>query len=82
MDWFAYGAAPVEVRASIGATHHRAWLRLSGAGTWLTATVVATFNAVDRVADATGTPLESYKEEATADMRTALGLDAFVHEEK
>lgn len=46
-----------------------------------TAAVVATFNGVDRVADATGTPLETYKEEATAEMRTALGLDAYVHQE-
>ena len=36
MDWFDYGAAPVEVRASIGAAHRRAWRRLAVAGTWLT----------------------------------------------
>ena len=41
------------------------------------AAVIATFNAVDRMADATGTPLEDYKAEATAEWRADLGLDAF-----
>ena len=37
--------------------------------------VTATFDAIDRVADATGIPLEDYKSEATAQMRVDLDLD-------
>ena len=39
--------------------------------------VVGLFNAIDRVADATGIPLEPEKAEATADFRATLGLDRF-----
>jgi alkylhydroperoxidase family enzyme len=41
------------------------------------AAVVGLFNAIDRVADATGIPLEPEKEAATSDFRAALGIDAF-----
>jgi hypothetical protein len=41
------------------------------------AAVVGLFNAIDRVADATGIPLEPEKAAASADFRTALGLDRF-----
>jgi hypothetical protein len=39
--------------------------------------VVGLFNAIDRVADATGIPLEPEKAAASADFRAALGLDRF-----
>ena len=39
--------------------------------------VVGLFNAIDRVADATGIPLEAEKREASADFRAALGVDRF-----
>jgi hypothetical protein len=39
--------------------------------------VVALFNAIDRVADATGTPLEDVKVERTVDFREALGINNF-----
>jgi hypothetical protein len=39
--------------------------------------VVGLFNAIDRVADAIGIPLEAEKAEASADFRAALGLDRF-----
>jgi hypothetical protein len=41
------------------------------------AAVVGLFDAIDRVADATGVPLEEEKAEASADFRAALGLDRF-----
>jgi hypothetical protein len=41
------------------------------------AAVVGLFNAIDRVADATGIPLEAEKAVASADFRAALGLDRF-----
>jgi alkylhydroperoxidase family enzyme len=39
--------------------------------------VVANFNAIDRVADACGIPLDPSTEDMTADMRASLGLDDF-----
>ena len=39
--------------------------------------VVATFNAIDRVADATGTPIDEERIEPTAEMRVQLGIDRF-----
>ena len=41
------------------------------------AAVVGLFDAIDRVADATGTPLEGWKAEATSDVRAAIGIDDF-----
>jgi phosphoribosylaminoimidazole-succinocarboxamide synthase len=41
------------------------------------AAIAATFNAIDRVADSTGIQIEDAKAEATVDLRSALGLDAF-----
>ena len=39
--------------------------------------VVATFNAIDRVADATGTPIDEERIAPTAEMRVRLGIDRF-----
>jgi hypothetical protein len=39
--------------------------------------VAGLFNAIDRVADATGTPLEDWKASSTADFRAEIGVDAF-----
>ena len=39
--------------------------------------IIGIFNAVVRIADATGIPLEDYKEEATRDWRADLGIDGF-----
>jgi hypothetical protein len=50
---------------------------MGGAALVDAAAVVALFNAIDRVADATGIPLEDWKAEDTADMRAALGVDRF-----
>ena len=40
------------------------------------AAVIAAFNGYPRAADATGIPLEDYKEKVTEAMRAELGLDA------
>ena len=50
---------------------------MGGAALTDTAAVAALFNAIDRVADATGIPLEDVKAEATADFRADIGIDAF-----
>jgi hypothetical protein len=41
------------------------------------AAVIALFNAIDRVADATGIPLEPAKADATADFRPALRIGKY-----
>ena len=41
------------------------------------AAVVANYSALDRVADATGIPLEAAKEAATVGLRAELGIDRF-----
>ncbi len=50
--------------------------RAVGDDGWVDAAgVAATFNAIDRVADATGIPLEPRKAEVSADFRGALEID-------
>jgi hypothetical protein len=39
--------------------------------------IAGLFNAIDRVADATGTPLEEAKAADTASLREAIGIDEF-----
>ena len=56
----------VEIRAAIG-----------DAALVDAAAIVATFNAIDRVADATGIQIEDAKAQSTADVRAALGINAF-----
>ncbi len=41
------------------------------------AAVAALFNAIDRVADSTGQPLEEDKAAVTAVLRAEIGIDAF-----
>ncbi|MFT5351075.1 MAG: hypothetical protein ACI909_003111 [Planctomycetota bacterium] len=43
------------------------------------AAVIAAFNGYPRAADATGIPLEEFKEVASEEMRAALGLDLLNH---
>ena len=50
---------------------------LGSAGLVDAAAVVGLFNAIDRVADATGIPLEPEKAAASTDFRAALDLDRF-----
>ena len=39
------------------------------------AAIVASFNAVVKIADGSGIPLEEFKQKATADLREELGLE-------
>jgi hypothetical protein len=50
---------------------------MGGAALSDTAAVAALFNAIDRVADSTGIPLEDWKAADSADFRAALGVDRF-----
>ena len=42
-----------------------------------TCATIASFNAVVKIADATGIPLEDFKEEATRDIREELSINIF-----
>lgn len=42
-----------------------------------TCATVASFNAVVKIADGTGIPLEDWKAERTSDLRSELGIDRF-----
>ena len=44
--------------------------------------VAGLFNAIDRIAAATGAPLEKDKEEMTAEMREAIGINEFAATKK
>ncbi|MAG96293.1 MAG: hypothetical protein CMM08_06365 [Rhodospirillaceae bacterium] len=70
--------------AVLGADNHALWAvrrelqsTLGDAALVDSAAVVATFSSLDRMANATGIPLEASTAEATADFRAQLGLDAF-----
>ena len=51
--------------------------RLGPAAAVDAAGIVAIFNAVVRIADATGIPLEDFKAEASVDIRAELGIDGY-----
>jgi hypothetical protein len=51
--------------------------RLGEQGMVDAAAVIAGFDAITRVADGSGIPLESPKAEATAEWRASLGIDAY-----
>jgi hypothetical protein len=53
---------------------------MGGAALVDAAAIVATFNAIDRVADATGIPIEDGKAASTADFRAELGINAFAEQ--
>jgi hypothetical protein len=53
---------------------------LGGAAMVDASAIIAAFNLVARVADATGLPLEDYKEEASVELRSRLGLNSLVTE--
>ena len=71
------------VEAVVGATPElpaaRAHLRHAiGAAAFVdTCATVASFNAVVKIADGTGIPLEDWKAERTQDIRATLGIDDY-----
>jgi alkylhydroperoxidase family enzyme len=65
-DASAIAAARADLLAAIGP-----------AGLVDAAAVAGLFNAIDRVADATGTPLEDWKSQTTEDFRREIGIDGF-----
>ncbi len=60
----------------LGAARRRLRDAVGDAGLVDAAAVIANYSALDRVADATGIPLEAVKEANTAEIRAELGIDA------
>lgn len=70
--------------AALAAVRAEVQSAMGGAALADAAGVAGLFNAIDRVADATGIPLEDWKAEGSADFRADLGINAFpsmVHRE-
>jgi hypothetical protein len=73
-----YGEAVLGDDAARRARARRAvYEALGPAGLADAAAIVASFNAVVKLADGTGIPLEEAKAAATADLRAQLGLERF-----
>ena len=53
--------------------------QLGGAALVDAAAIVASFNAVVKLADGSGIPLEDFKQKATEDLRAQLGLERLNH---
>lgn len=75
-DLIAFGEAVLsDDNARLDATRERLHRAMGPAALADAAAIVASFNAVVKIADGTGIPLEDFKAAATADLREALGLD-------
>lgn len=61
--------------ARLNAARERLQVAMGPAALVDAAAIVASFNAVVKIADGSGIPLEDFKAAATADLREALGLD-------
>jgi hypothetical protein len=73
-----FAAAALEADpVGLAAERDRLHATLGTAATVDAAAVVGIFNAVVRVADATGIPLETYKADLSTGLRRELGIDAF-----
>ena len=70
-------AVVINDRAAIDAKRAEVVAAIGAAGLVDAAGVIGLFNAIDRVADATGTELEDEKAAATASMRDSIGIDRF-----
>ncbi len=60
----------------LDATRTALWRAVGDAALVDAAATVASFNAVVKIADGTGIPIEEAKAAATVELREALGLDA------
>ena len=64
--------------SALDASRQRLVAAIGEAGMIDAAAVIAGFNGICRVADATGIPLEAPKAEHTAGLRADLGIDRFL----
>ena len=72
-----YAEAFYEDPGAFAAARERLHGEIGGEALVDAAGVLAIFNAVVRIADATGIPLEEQKAEMSADFRGALGIDDY-----
>ena len=63
--------------SQLGVARQRLGSKLSDGGLVDASAVIANYNALDRVADATGIPLEAAKEANTVELRAVLGINDF-----
>jgi len=73
----AYAEAAVENHGDLPKRRQAVRAALGDAALADAAAVIAIFQAVVKIADATGIPLEDAKATASADFRVELGLDAY-----
>ena len=71
------GAVVTQQEAATARTRRELLTAIGESGLVDAAGVVGLFNAIDRVADATGTELEAEKAQATEAMRHDIGIDEF-----
>jgi hypothetical protein len=80
MAEFDCSPAGVEVREDLRAAQRLVWEHVRSPGTSWTGTqrvAIAAFNVVDRIADATGIPLDPMLEGMSAEIRRKLDLGRF-----
>lgn len=63
--------------AALADARHAVQAAVGGAGLVDAAAAIASFNAVVKIADGTGIPIEDWKAERTGDLRAALGIDNY-----
>jgi hypothetical protein len=76
-ELLAFADAAVTGDGDLAAARHALASRIGEEATTDAAAVIAGFDAITRVADGTGIPLEAPKAEASADWRASLGIDAY-----
>lgn len=73
-----FAEAVLEPQAAVSPIRHEVEHTLGAPALVDSAAVIAIFQAVVRIADATGIALEEYKVDLTATLRSALGIDDFL----
>ena len=68
--------SPAKIRLCCLMAHHRRFA-VGAAALVDSVAVAALFNGIDRIADATGAPLEQTKADATVELRSEIGINAF-----
>jgi hypothetical protein len=76
-ELLAFADAAIARDAGLDAARQAVITCLGSEGTSDAAAVIAAFDAITRVADGSGIPLEPPKAEASADWRARLGIDAY-----
>jgi hypothetical protein len=76
-ELLAFADAAIDRELALAAARQAVTARFGEEGASDAAAVIAGFDAITRVADGSGIPLEPPKAEATAPWRAGLGIDAY-----